>query len=63
MDLNKSLISILKLQRATYIDERKAIYSSSSYQRMIRGSRLNNLNKQIEDIELKIQQLQTKVSN
>lgn len=61
-DLDKALLSILKMQRATYMDERRSIYSSSSYQKLINGSRLKKYDALIENIELKINQLQSKIS-
>lgn len=61
-DADKYLLAIYRLQRATYIDERKCIYSSSSYQKLINGSRLKKFDVLIENMELKIHELQSKTS-
>ena len=54
---NVLLLSILRMQRAVYKEEYRAIHCSSSYHRALHNERAIRLQKLIDEINLKIKEL------
>lgn len=62
VNLDTALLAIFKMQRAVYIDEKKTMYSSSSYQRAANDHRIQLLERLIKSIDIQILELETKIN-